>query len=487
MSPAAARFDGVTKIAVLRPNAVGDFVFALPALHALKHAYPDAELVFLGKAWHAGFLEGRPGPVDRVVVMPQVPGVGAPVDGPADAGAVERFVERMRDERFDIVAQMYGGGRHSNPFARRLGARLAIGARADGVPALERWVPHVEPGNRRLALLEIAALVGGTLPWLPRELELTPADRAAAAQLLPPDYLAAPHVPSPQQVAAAHAPAPDGPPAAHVPAPDQPVAARALSPEHLAAEHVFSPDTLSVEHELPPHGLAGAHVPPPDYAAAHVPTPVYPPAPHVPPPDDPAVAHVRPLERVAPAHVAPAERMAAQPVQPSSPVRPLVLLQPGSSDPRRCWPAGRFAALGDALAAAGAFIAVNGTAQEAGLVRRIVDGMRHPALNLAGKLGLGGLCGVLERSALVVSNDTGPLHLALAIGTPAVGIFWHTNLVDGAPLRPGLLRAAVSAQVRCTVCGADNRGSRCPHQESFVDDISVDEVLGLALSQLRRQ
>ena len=50
MSDEPARLDGVAKIAVLRPNAVGDFVFALPALHALKHAYPDAELVFLGKA-----------------------------------------------------------------------------------------------------------------------------------------------------------------------------------------------------------------------------------------------------------------------------------------------------------------------------------------------------------------------------------------------------------------------------------------------------
>jgi ADP-heptose:LPS heptosyltransferase len=51
----------VRKIAVLRPNAVGDFVFALPALHALKHSYPDAEIVLLGKAWHAAFLQGGPG------------------------------------------------------------------------------------------------------------------------------------------------------------------------------------------------------------------------------------------------------------------------------------------------------------------------------------------------------------------------------------------------------------------------------------------
>lgn len=376
MKDAPARLDGVAKIAVLRPNAVGDFVFALPALHALKHAYPDAELVFLGKAWHADFLAGRPGPVDRVVVMPPIPGVGAPLDEAVDVQAVERFVERMRGERFDIVAQMYGGGRYSNPFVMRFGARLAIGARADAAPALARWVAHVEPANRRLALLEIAALAGAALPWMRRELAVTPADRAAAAQVLPPGC---------------------------------PDAAHGRLPQHAGT----------------------------------------------------------------------------MPASPQERARPLVLLQPGSTDPRRCWPVERFVAVGDALAAAGALVAVNGTAQEAGLVQTIVGGMRHSALDLAGKLGLGGLCGVLERAALVVSNDTGPLHLALAIGTPAVGLFWHTNLVDGAPLRPGLLRAAVSAQTRCGVCGADNRASRCPHQESFLQDISVDDVLALAFAQLQ--
>ena len=72
--------DGVRKIVVLRPSAVGDFVFALPALHALKQTYPEAELVLAGKAWHRMFLQGRPGPVDRVVEVPPVPGVAAPPD-----------------------------------------------------------------------------------------------------------------------------------------------------------------------------------------------------------------------------------------------------------------------------------------------------------------------------------------------------------------------------------------------------------------------
>jgi ADP-heptose:LPS heptosyltransferase len=64
------KVPGVRRIAVLRANALGDFIFALPALEALRAAYPQAEIVLLAKKWHATFLQGRPGPVDRVVVVP---------------------------------------------------------------------------------------------------------------------------------------------------------------------------------------------------------------------------------------------------------------------------------------------------------------------------------------------------------------------------------------------------------------------------------
>jgi ADP-heptose:LPS heptosyltransferase len=367
--------DGVRRIAVLRPNAVGDFVFALPALHALKHTYPGAELVFIGKEWHRAFLAGRPGPVDRVAVIPVVPGVGMPAAEPdadsatdsatapgavtVDAHAIALFIERMRGERFDLALQMFGGGLYSNPFLMQCGARLTVGMRAPEAPGLDRWLPYREPVNRRLALLEIAGLAGawpGPLP-LP-ELAVTDIDRAKAAQVLPP----------------------------------------------------------------------------------------------------------RAGER-------------------------LVILQPGSTDPRRCWPAERFAALGDLLADHGAHIAVNGTPAEAALVQAVAGGMRHRPMVLAGAPGqdgldLGGLCGLLERAALVVSNDTGPLHLALALGVPSVGIFWLTNLLEGMPLRPSTLRAALSVRTRCPVCGQDNLAQRCPHDVSFVDEVSLDEVAGLALEVL---
>jgi ADP-heptose:LPS heptosyltransferase len=377
----AERLAHVRKIAVLRPNAVGDFVFALPALHALKRAYPDAELVLLGLPWHAGFLRGRPGPVDRVVVVPPLAGVGLAPDTD-DAEARRSFVAAMGDEGFDIACQMYGGGRYSNPLVASFGARLTVGARADGAAALDRWVPYTEPANRRLALLEVAALAGAAQVALEQELAVTAADREAAAAVWP--------KPRPQPAAAAMPTTPD------------------------AAASAFAAFAAGATAAAAPAGT------------------------------------------------------------------PLVLLQPGSSDPRRCWPAASFAAVGDALAAMGARIAVNGTEAEAPLVRRVIRAMRAPAIDLSGKLDLGGLCGLIERAACVVSNDTGPLHLALAIGTPCVGIFWLTNLIDGTPLRPSLLRAALSLRQDCPVCGLPNLRQRCSHETSFVADVPAEQVIRMA-------
>jgi len=353
MRPARDLPGDVRKIVVLRPSAVGDFVFALPALQALKRAYPGAELVLAGKAWHRAFLRGRPGPVDRVVEVPPVQGVGA---AGTKADEAERFIDAMRAERFDLALQMFGGGRHSNPFLLRFGARWTAGACAPGVPLLDRWVPYRAPSQRRLALLEIAGLAGAEMRWppdAPPELALTEADRHEAAAIVP--------------------------------------------------------------------VLAGKR---------------------------------------------------------------LVVLQPGSTDPRRRWPAGAFAALGDRLALDGARIAVNGAPDEVDLVRDVVARMHAPAIALAGRLSLGGLCGLLARAALLVSNDTGPLHLGLALGVPSVGIFWLTNLIEGMPLRPSTLHAALSVRTRCPVCDQDNVKTRCPHDASFVAEVGIDEVEALAHAAL---
>src|SRR5690348_10416996 len=99
----------VRKIAVLRANALGDFIVTLPALEALRAAYPGAEIVLLAKPWHAALLEGRPGPVDRVVIVPPAHGVGIGPDEHEDPESLDAFFEAMEGERFDLALQLYGG------------------------------------------------------------------------------------------------------------------------------------------------------------------------------------------------------------------------------------------------------------------------------------------------------------------------------------------------------------------------------------------
>lgn len=159
----------VRKIAVLRANALGDYIFALPALEALKRRYPDAELVYLGKSWHCEFLTGRPGPVDRVVVVPKSHGIPHEKDRVENREEVDSFFERMQREEFDIAFQMHGGGRHSNPFTASLGAGLAVGFQDVGAPSLDINVPYHLYQHEVLRYLELVGKVGaGTRRLEPR-------------------------------------------------------------------------------------------------------------------------------------------------------------------------------------------------------------------------------------------------------------------------------------------------------------------------------
>ena len=347
------RVDGVGKIAVLRAGALGDFIFTLPALDALRATYPDAEIVLLGKPWLAEFLHERPAPVDRVIAIPVTRGVGARDDAIEDRAALDAFFVDMPGERFDVALQLHGGGRYSNPFVARLGARLTAGMRARDAGPLDRTIPYVYQQNERMRLLEAVSLVGAVPRTLAPALAVTADDRAEALHVLP-----------------------------------------------------------------------GADA-------------------------------------------------------------PLVVLQPGSTDPRRRWPYERFAELGDALIDGGAIVAINGTASEAPLVRAIRSAMRREAIDLAGKLSLRGLAGLMSRAALVVSNDTGPLFLAEAVGAATVGIYWLLNLAQDGPLFRTHHRYALSTRVDCPQCGRAQIDERCAHDPSFVADVTLDQVLDPALDLLR--
>ncbi|MDQ4070347.1 MAG: glycosyltransferase family 9 protein, partial [Actinomycetota bacterium] len=171
---------GVGKIAVLRANGLGDLLFAGPALDALRAAYPRAEIVLLGREWHAEFVPGRLPGVDRVVVVPLATGIWAPPGHEDDPSELDSFFAAMQQEGFDLALQLHGGGRYSNPFVRRLGARVSAGLRTPDAEGLDREVPYVYYQSEVFRLLEVVATVGGSTSVLEPHLSVLDEDLVEA-------------------------------------------------------------------------------------------------------------------------------------------------------------------------------------------------------------------------------------------------------------------------------------------------------------------
>jgi ADP-heptose:LPS heptosyltransferase len=182
VGPVLEKFDGVSRIAVLRGGGLGDLIFAIPAMAALKAAYPRATITLLGTPIHEQLLAATSSPVDEVCILPFSEGVRprpepADLPGDEDPAELDRFFSHMRELKFDLAVQLHGGGRYSNPFLLRLGARHTVGARTADAASLERTVPYVYYQHEPLRALEIAGFAGA----FPVDLEarLTPASDAS--------------------------------------------------------------------------------------------------------------------------------------------------------------------------------------------------------------------------------------------------------------------------------------------------------------------
>nr|WP_314540011.1 glycosyltransferase family 9 protein [uncultured Massilia sp.] len=105
-----------------------------------------------------------------------------------------------------------------------------------------------------------------------------------------------------------------------------------------------------------------------------------------------------------------------------------LLLHPGASAASRRYPPAQWAAVLRLLAARFALpLVLTGSAAEASLVDGIRRAAGVPAVSLAGRLGLGELGAVLALAAVAIANNTGPAHIAAAVGTPLVDLYALTN------------------------------------------------------------
>jgi lipopolysaccharide heptosyltransferase II len=110
------------------------------------------------------------------------------------------------------------------------------------------------------------------------------------------------------------------------------------------------------------------------------------------------------------------------------PRRPWILLHPGASAPSRRYPADKWIAVIRLLAARGASaLVLSGSGDELALVEQIRAGCGVPVHSLAGKLDLGQLGAAIRLASVMVSNNTGPAHMAAANGTPLVDLYALTN------------------------------------------------------------
>src|SRR5262249_20804845 len=130
--------------------------------------------------------------------------------------------------------------------------------------------------------------------------------------------------------------------------------------------------------------------------------------------------------------------------------RPWVLVHPGASAASRRYPPELFAeAAGMIQRKLGCPVVFTGSAQERELVEGIRASMQAPSLSLAGRLSLGELAAVTSLASVLVSNNTGPVHVAAAVGTPVVDLYALTNPQHtpwGVPCR------VLSHDVPCKYC-----------------------------------
>jgi ADP-heptose:LPS heptosyltransferase len=125
-------------------------------------------------------------------------------------------------------------------------------------------------------------------------------------------------------------------------------------------------------------------------------------------------------------------------------------LHPGAKEPFRRWPVEHFIKVGRALQEKGMQILITGSASERALMEAVAQGLPGATL-LDPKSSIRKLAALLEQMDLIVSNDTGPLHLAAALDRPVIGLYGPTDPRLCGPYRAE--RATIiSRKPTCTPC-----------------------------------
>jgi len=172
----------------------------------------------------------------------------------------------------------------------------------------------------------------------------------------------------------------------------------------------------------------------------------------------------------------------------------IVAFQPGASTMSRRWPRSRFIAAAVQLVAKHPELrfVVTGSPAEAALCQEVAAGIEAAvpmaggvrAWSSAGKLPLLALPALLKRASLLVTGDTGPMHLAVTVETPVVALFAVSDPARSGPGDDHDRHIVIRKWRTCNPCFSKN----CPYAEPIcMDNIAVDEVVTAVDTILRRE
>ncbi|RWE34828.1 MAG: glycosyltransferase family 9 protein [Mesorhizobium sp.] len=153
-----------------------------------------------------------------------------------------------------------------------------------------------------------------------------------------------------------------------------------------------------------------------------------------------------------------------------------VAVHAGASFPGRRWQPERFAAAIERIADdSGLAIVLVGGPDEKDTAEQIVGGTKTPIVNLVGALSLETLQALLKEARLFLGNESGPMHMAAAAGTPVVGLFGLTNPVRWGPV--GAPSISLQPPMPCDCVGGDLCRRKDPSRSCCVWRLEVDPVV----------
>lgn len=154
--------------------------------------------------------------------------------------------------------------------------------------------------------------------------------------------------------------------------------------------------------------------------------------------------------------------------------RPIMAIHPGAGWVTKRWPVEKFAEIARRFAGSVVVIGAAGERIPATQIIAATADAPKPVLNLAGQTTLKQLTALLREVDVLVTNDSGPMHLAAAVETPVVGIFTCTNPVLSGPV--GAMHELVSTGVSCAAGYHKTCPNRGPSQLACLAELSVERV-----------